>query len=188
MQDISQGRRPQGVTAAEALETLQESANTRIRLKERNLETALERLTKLVTSRMLQFVRTPRVVKITGKEGWPEMFEFTMKDVITEEGDRIQVDKQPFTFDPEAKKFNKGEFQQGEPTKGLFDIKVNAGTSLPFQKAQRGNLALRLRENQDLSREGLFSALDWPEKEEELRRLEKEDERRMQQEQAQGGA
>jgi hypothetical protein len=175
-QDISQGRRPEGITAAEALATLQEAANTRIRLKERNLETALERLTKLVVSRTLQFTREPKKVKITNTPGWPKFFEFTLKDV---EDGKIQVDRQEFNMDESKRQFVKAEngFFQGTPTKGLFDIQVRSGTSLPAQKAQRGNMAFRLREGGDISREGLYELIDLPEKEKELKRVEEEQEK-----------
>jgi len=75
IQDVSQGRKPKGVTAAQAIETLQEAAQTRIRLKERNMNSTLGQLGKLMIGLIMQFYKEPRVVRITGEGSkWPEFF------------------------------------------------------------------------------------------------------------------
>jgi len=182
-QEVSQGRRPQGITAAEALETLQEAAQTRMRQKERNLEAFLQRMGMLIVSRTLQFVREPRMVKITGDSQWPEYFEFTLQDVEEDEnGDKkLQMTSTPYDFNEETEEYTEGKTTQTEPSKGLFDIEVTAGTSLPFQKAQRGNLALKLFDSQVIDDEELLGTLEWPNKEKVMQR---NDEKIKQQQQA----
>jgi len=187
IQEVSQGRKPAGITAAEALETLQEAAQTRIRLKERNLRTSLSRLGKLIISRMLQFYREPRIAQITGKEGWPEFFEFFLQD--TNKG--MVAQRKKF----ETTKVN-GELisqpspdgiQTSAPSKGLFDIKVLSGTALPFQKAQRANLAFKLFEGGVIDEEELLDSIEWPNKEEVLRRVQEKKAAMAEQEQQQQG-
>lgn len=171
-QEISQGRRPQGITAAEAMETLQEAAQTRLRLKERNLESSLGRLGRLIISRVMQFVREPRMTKITDKRGWPKYFEFNIVDVAN---NMVSYTRQDFAVNPKTGQTEQSELIEGEPTKGLFDIEVVSGSSLPFQKQQRGNVAFKLRDIGDIDREGLYDALEYPGKEEILRRMEEKE-------------
>ena len=54
LHDVTQGRKPIGITAAKAISTLQEAAQTRIRLKERNLQVSLTQLGYLVVNTMMQ--------------------------------------------------------------------------------------------------------------------------------------
>lgn len=61
--DITQGRKPGGITAAAAIEALQEAGQARIRLKVRLLESSLAELGDLWFSRMKQFWITNREVQ-----------------------------------------------------------------------------------------------------------------------------
>jgi hypothetical protein len=172
VQEVSQGRRPKGVTAAQAIESLQEAAQTRIRLKERNLQNSLSQLGKQVISLMMQYYKEPRIARITGKGEWPEFFEFFVSDA---EDGRMIFNQKKFVNDKEGRPIaDNDQFTQSQPSKGIFDVKIQSGTALPHQKTQRANVAFKLREAGDLSREGLYDALDWPNAEEELKRLEEQ--------------
>lgn len=167
--DITQGRRPIGITAAAAIETVQEAAHTRVRLKERNLQVSLGQLGRMVIALMMQYYTAPRVTRITGKDGWPEYFEFFVEPL---EDGNIRFNKTSYEWDEENQKYIVNEkVQQGKPSKGIFDIKVLSGTSLPFAKAQRSNLALRLHEAAAIDQEELLESLEWPNKEDVLRRM-----------------
>jgi len=187
VQEISQGRRPEGVTAAQALDTLQEAAQTRIRLKERNLESFLVQMGELVISRIMQFVKEPRVARITGEQGWPEFFEYFI-DHPDDEGevdeDKYRMNIQKYETD-ETGVQKVGEFEAGEGSKGMFDLKVVSGTALPFQKNQKGNLALRLFDAGVLAQTDVLEAVEWPDKEKVIRNKEEEDQKLMEQQQAQ---
>jgi hypothetical protein len=166
--DVSQGRKPAGIQAGVAIEALQEAAQTRIRLKDRNLEVSLAQMGSQVIQLIFQYYTSPRVIRITGNENWPQYFEFYIQN--TEQG--YVMNRKRHMPQPETGKYvPETGFSQIGPSKGVFDIKVQSGTSLPFAKEQRMNLAMQLRKQSDLSREGLYEALEWPNSQEELQRM-----------------
>ena len=186
--DITQGRKPVGVTAGYAIETLQEAGQTRIRLKERNLNASLVQLGYLVVSTMMQYYREPRVTKITGTPGWPDYFEFYIKDLVGKSGQpngQIQYVKKEHKYDQTAQKYVSGQWQNGEPSKGIFDIKVNSGTSLPYAKSQRSNLAMALFDKKAIDQKALLEAVDWPKYEELMKRMQEDAQQAAQAQQAQ---
>ena len=174
--ELTQGRKPTGITAAEAIEALQEAQQTRVRLKERNMETFLSSVGTKVTRRMMQFYREPRVVRITGKEGWPQFFEFTIQDEGTaDNGDPLRsVTKTPFkqmvkpdaseTGDREPQSFDADpeNTSKTQPSAGIFDIRVISGTSAPFQKQKREGRAFKLLESGIISDKQLLEELNFP--------------------------
>jgi hypothetical protein len=170
--DVSQGRKPAGIQAGVAIEALQEAAQTRIRLKDRNLEVSLAQMGSQVIQLIFQYYTSPRVIRITGNENWPQYFEFYIQN--TEQG--YVMNRKRHMPQPETGKYvPETGFSQIGPSKGVFDIKVQSGTSLPFAKEQRMNLSMQLRKQGDLSREGLYEALEWPNSQEELQRMAKQE-------------
>ena len=169
--DVTQGRKPAGITAAQAIEELQEAAQTRIRLKERNLNVSLSKLGRLVISRMMQYYRLPRMVKITGENSWPEFFEWHIED--TDHG-KILYKKRGYEYDEEQLEYMQQDWKAGEPSKGLFDVKVVSGTSLPFLKGKRAQLSLQLHDRQIIDGQEVLKSNDWPRQDEVLRRVEEQ--------------
>jgi hypothetical protein len=158
--ELSNGARPIGITAAAAIETLQEASQTRIRQKARNMETALSQMGYLIVSLMMQFYRTPRVAKITGDNEWPEYFEFYIQD--TDDG-RVVYNKKDYQYDKANKSYIPATaYEASAPSKGVFDVKVMAGTSLPFAKTQRSNVAFKLFDSQVIDAKELLDTLEWP--------------------------
>lgn len=179
--DQTRGRKPTGITAAEAIQTMQEAAQTRIRLKERNLESSLEQLGFLVVSRIMQYYREPRIVRMTGNKnlGWPEFFEFFIEPVPGQnETTMYSYNQQSYVFDEIRKRFQPLGWSTSKPSRGLFDINVSAGTSLPWMKSQRGQLAIRLHDSQLIDQESVLETLDWPKKDEIMKRM-KEDQKQQ---------
>jgi hypothetical protein len=78
--DVTQGRKPAGITAGVAIESLQEAANKRIGLKIRLLESFLAKVGRLLVSRVQQFYMEDRVIRITGAGG-----EFSFLNVSPDE-------------------------------------------------------------------------------------------------------
>lgn len=139
--DVTQGRKPTGITAAEAINSMQEAAQTRIRLKERNLQTALQQLGMLAISRILQYYTMPRVVRLTGDAGQPEYFEFYVQRGAKDNGKyQYKVLRYARTAgdNGEVEYVPLREWEIGKESKGVFDVEVVSGTSLPFMKSQRG--------------------------------------------------
>jgi hypothetical protein len=76
--EVTQGRRPVGITAAQAIESLQEAAQTRIRLKERNMNSSLTQMAYQVIQLIFQYYTVPRIIRLNPAAGeqWPRFFEF----------------------------------------------------------------------------------------------------------------
>lgn len=163
--EVSQGRKPPGVNAAAAIESLQEAANTRIRLKERNLQGSLQQLGTQIVALMLQYYKEPRVARITGKDNqWPQYFEFFIEE--PEEGKyvfnkknyarQMNTDTNRPVYVPEL------AYTQTPVTKGMMDVKVMSGTSMPWAKTSRANIAFRLFDSKAIDAQELLKALEWP--------------------------
>ena len=169
--DVTAGRKPTGITAAAAIQEMQDASQTRIRLKERNLQSSLVQLGYMVTSRMLQFYTTPRVVRITGKSEWPEFFEVYFSK---NEQDSYTANQKHYEFAPETRQYKAvGEWTEVGPSKGEFDISVQAGTSMPFMKQRRSQLAFQLYTAQPpaIDQEALLKTVDFPDYQEVMRRM-----------------
>lgn len=171
--DVTQGRKPAGVTAAEAIETLQEAAHTRVRLKERNMQVSLSKLAKLVIAMMLQKYRAPRYHRVAGADSEvPSFVEFGIDD-RTEDGS-LTINRRTWAYDPAQGKYVATPLEQAQAVKGLFDVKVQAGTSMPFAKASRSNLAIRLAEGGFIDQKALLDTLEWDKGDEVVARMKEE--------------
>ena len=170
--EVTQGRKPTGITAAQAIETLQEAAQTRIRLKERNLLVSLQRLGRLVISRMLQYYTEPRVIALTGRDDmvgkWPTYIRFYVEQ---SEDDMYRPVSQKIAYDEAAEEYVTQPAKEGEYSMGDFELDVTSGTSLPFIKEQRSQQAIRLFENQAIDQQALLDVLEFPEKDTILQRM-----------------
>lgn len=97
--DVTQGRRPQGITAAAAIAELQEAGQARIRLKSRNLERMVKNLGEMIKSRIMQFYTEERIVRVIGPEKQVEFIPFDARniqgdfDVMVEAGSSMPVSK-----------------------------------------------------------------------------------------------
>lgn len=178
--DVTQGRKPAGVTAAQAIETLQEAAQTRIRLKERNLLVSLTRLGRLVVSRMMQYYTEPRIIEMTGRdesEGvWPSYVKFFV-DQGGEEGDiRYSPVTQKIEYDEGQEKYVEGDAKAGLPSLGEFELEVTTGSSMPYLKEQRSSQAMQLFGMQAIDQKALLDVLEFPEKDQVINRMKQEGE------------
>jgi len=82
--DVTQGRRPAGITAAAAIEKLQEAGQGRIRLMVKRFERFISELGQMEYSRMKQFWVTPRMIKATENAFGVSFFEISKEDMTNE--------------------------------------------------------------------------------------------------------
>jgi hypothetical protein len=167
--DVTQGRKPAGITAAQAIETLEDAAQTRIRLKERNLETSLSKLGRIIIPIMLQNYKQARWVTIAGDNpDIPNYMNFFIEDL----GQRgYQINQQHYLWNVETQQYEMQAPVMASAPKSIFDVKVVAGTALPQQKAQRANLGLKLLEAGVIDQEEILTTLEWPNKENVIQRM-----------------
>jgi hypothetical protein len=160
--DVTQGINPSGVTAASAITTLQEAAQTRIRLKSRNLDAFLQDLGQLYLSRVFQFYSSPRIFRLTNNPNAQKYFKFYVESETAPDG---QVQRKAVIRDyipqPDgsmAESLQAREFQ----IRGGFDVKVTTGSSLPFAKAQKANLSFKLFEDGAIDEPALLEGVEYP--------------------------
>lgn len=172
LQDVSRGSTDSGVTSALMMEGYVEAAQTRPRMKNRNLDAFLQDTGELVLKRMMQFYTQPRVFRITNKEGYPEFIEFYMP--TDENGNKVAKIRRVST-NPEAPEAPiMGEQQQVE-IKGMPDVRVTSGSALPFAKAVKSNTALTALNAGAIDREEYLKSVDWPNYQEVLKRIQEQE-------------
>jgi hypothetical protein len=169
-QEVSRGVQPTGITAASAISSLQEAAQTRIRQKARNLDFYLQNLGQHWLSRVFQFRTAPEIYRITGQDNAQQYFrmhiehydktETTQQPVIDQVTGQPAVDEmgQPIIQEVEVPTGETGKRMhvqpylpngQYDPTQaqqyeimGKFDVRVTTGSSLPFAKEELENKLL----------------------------------------------
>lgn len=148
-QDVSRGLNPSGVTAASAIASLQEAAQTRIRQKQRNLDGYLQNVGQQYLSRVFQFKTAPEVYRLTGDDQTTKYFKMHV-----EEYPKTGEVQNPTTGEvgtgPTGEIGKRVVYQEYGPSgqinldamktfemQSKFDVKVSTGSNLPFAKAQR---------------------------------------------------
>lgn len=163
--DVTRGVRPEGITAASAISELQDAAQTRIRLKSRNLDACLQNIGQFWVSRCFQFNSAPKIYRITQNENVNKYFKFYIEPVVhPETGEEVakKAVVRPFVENPnEPGKMVWGDAKEYQ-TQGKFDVRVTTGSSLPFAKAQKINLATTLFDRGAIDEIELLKAADYP--------------------------
>jgi hypothetical protein len=174
--DVSRGVKPEGVTAARAIEALQDTAQTRLRQKSRFLDAFIEDIGRMYAHRALQFYTVPRVFRITNEQGSEQFFRLSVENVFgSDEGDVSQI---ATVTDLGVNEL--GEQVQGDERQFIIsaemDIKVSTGSALPFAKAERTSTALQLFDRQVIDAEEVLDVVEWPNKEAVLERMRQQQE------------
>jgi hypothetical protein len=156
-QDVSRGLPPGGVTAASAISSLQNAAQTRLRQKSRNIDALLQNFGRMYCSRVMQFYSAPRVFRYTNNDGAQKYFRAYVVDKDTEAGtikamrvQRFDENGQPM---PEINEYE---------LRGEIDIKVTTGTALPFAKGEVKQEMLGLLDRGVIDRQEYFKQTDFP--------------------------
>jgi hypothetical protein len=177
-QDVSRGIQPTGITAASAITSLQEAAQTRLRQKARNADYYLQDLGRQWLSRTFQYRTAPEMFRLTGKDGVENYFrmhvekyekteEQTALDPATGQQTVLQVPTgemgqrmivQPYLPDGSMSI----DQQKVYEIRGKFDVRVVTGSSLPFAKAEKESKLLNLFDRQLIDSEEVLKGMDFP--------------------------
>jgi hypothetical protein len=184
-QDVTRGVNPAGVTAASAIENLQDAAQTRIRQKMRNMDAYLVSVGEQWVQLALQHYTVPRVFRLTNQEGAEKYFKFhvepsinpeTGKQEIDEKGDPVRIGvKTEFKMNDLGRMVPDELSTKKHVIRGAFDVKVNTGSGLPFKKAEKERRLLELFQLNIIDRRTVLEELEFPNMEEVLQRVEEAD-------------
>lgn len=183
--EVSRGIAPPGVTAASAIENLQDAAGTRTKQKMRNLDAYLTQFGEQYVDYVLQYYTVPRIYRLTDKDGLEKYFRFHVEHDTDEYGEEVKTGViKNFTKDPDTGRMVEDLDEKRYLIRGSFDVKVNTRTGLPFVKGEREQKLLQLFDRQIIDREEVLKGMEYPNHEAVLERMRELDE---QQAMAQGG-
>jgi hypothetical protein len=189
-QEVSQGIRPEGVTAASAISHLQEAAQTRIRQKSRNLDATLQDFGMIYKAYVMQCYDAPRIFRVTNAEGATKYFKFHIEKRQDEQGNEYRIAHvRNYAQDPNtgayAEELEGKEYQ----IRGDFDVKVTTGSNLPFAKDQKFNKARQMFLDAVIDEEEYLKQAEYPNWQVVLQRVQEQRARAAQAElAAKGGA
>lgn len=194
--DVTMGRKPTGITAGRAIESLKDSAETRLATVADTLAETLEEVSDRGVQILLQFYDGERLIKSTDgdkdkdfvviadyppelqpqPESQIDSFGMPMLDA---EGQPL-VDEENFdpdTISPELEEQRKAWKEQAGVAVVLsdvtyeWDIKASTDSALPSARAERGQIAADLFRLGAIDREALLEAMDFPQRHKILQRL-----------------
>lgn len=184
-QDVTRGQTPGSVTAASAIEQLQEAARTRIRQKQRNLDDTIRQLGKMYAEMVLEKYNKNRVFRVTNDEGSTKYFKFrTEKRIVGDKEQLVGILRQ-YQQSEDGQILPRNEAKE-YLISGSFDVRVNTGSALPFTVADKESKALNLFDRGIIDEEEVLNIMDYPNREQILQRLKERQAAAAQQEQQQG--
>lgn len=139
--DVTQGRKPAGVTAATAIMALQESAQTIFRDKIRNLDTLIEERGRMWVSLAQNWYTESRMVTMSGK------------DMMGPEGEFASFRGQDL------------------PPSGEFTFAVVTGSTMPKSIYAQREQAIQLYQAGAVDQREILEIFDWPNREEVIQRM-----------------
>lgn len=167
--DFSRGEATGGVTAASAIEQLISASRTRIRQRMRNMDCYLRSVGRQWLNRVLENYTAPRVFRMTNEDGSQYFLKMHVDNVKDQQGNAAK-----------RATIQKYEIMDGISTvtdtqqiylKGQLDLKVTAGSDLPFEAADKERRALALFDRQIIDAEEVLDSLNYPNKEQILQRV-----------------
>lgn len=169
-QDVSKGQTPGSVTAASAIEALQDAAKTRIRQKQRNLDKTMQDFAQMYADVALEKYNKPRVFRVTNNDDSIRYFRFNTEKVNIDGNDLVKAVVREFVENED------GTIVPDNAVKEMlisdrFDVRVNTTSGLPFAKAEREDKAIKLFQLGIYDAEQVLNDLDHPNKEAILQRL-----------------
>jgi hypothetical protein len=188
--DVSQGALPSAGMSGQAINRLQEAAQTKIRQKTRNMEVFLKKIGQMMLSRILQFYSTPRIIRITNNESAIKYFKFYVEDEFDKSGlvqEQIRAVIQQIEVNPVTGETILGE-EKTIDIKGDLDVEIDVGSTLPIAKAAREATADKLIQLGIIDEEDYLDNVEFPNKEKILNKLMKRKEQAAAQAQAEAMA
>lgn len=168
--DVSRGVKPEGVTAASAIEALQNASNTRLRQKTRNIDMFMQNFGQMYLSRVFQYYTVPRVFRITNDQNATKYFKMHVDQQQDENGEQMRVVK--------VREFQQtldGRSVYGDEkvydARRRFDVKISTGSNLPFEKARVSQESFNLFDRGVIDAEELLKNLRYPNSEQLLKRM-----------------
>lgn len=160
--DVTSGAAPGGVTAASAIQELQEAAQTRLRLKSRFIDAFLQDAGNLYKNRVMQFYTAPQIVRLTENQNANKFFKFHIKTVETPMNDGTVQSQKVASIRSYGPAGQESLQDREYIINGDFDVRVTTGSSLPFAKAQKINVATQMFDRGAIDELELLKAADYP--------------------------
>lgn len=171
-QDVSRGETPGSVTAASAIEALQEAARTRVKQKQRNLDAMIREWGQQYADIVLEKYNKPRVFRVTNDQGGTKFFRFSTERVVTDDGrDVVKAMVREFVENPEGRLVPDSEVKE-MLIADRFDVTVSTVSGLPFAQAKKEERAFALFDRALIDEQEVLEQLDYPNKDAVLARLE----------------
>lgn len=175
--DVSRGVKPEGVTAASAIEALQEAAQIRLRQKTRNIDTFMQDWGQMYLSRVFQYYDVPRVFRVTNDQNVQKYFKFH----VEQQPEVDPVSGMPTGQTKPVAKVRQylqgpdGNYSYGEEMayqiSGQFDVRVSGGSGLPFEKQRVESQTYQLFDRGIIDQEEVLKNIKYPNAEAVLQRM-----------------
>jgi hypothetical protein len=185
-QDVTRGVQPTGITAASAITSLQEAAQTRLRLKARLVDYYLQDLGRQWLSRTFQYRTAPEMYRLTGRDGSQKYFRMHVEkydkteevEQVDEMGNVSMVEQPTGEVGQRAVVQPYGENgmmslddQRVFEIRAKFDVRVTTGSSLPFAKAEKETRLLQLFDRGIIDIEEVLKSSEYPNYEAVMQRM-----------------
>lgn len=165
--DVSRGAAPASITAASAIEALQEASQTRTRQKLRLIDAYLKDCGNQYKSRVFQFYSVPRIFRLTNDQNVQKYFKFHVFDDEQTGKKRARMTE----YMEQNGQYSEGMTKEYE-IRGNLDCRATTGSELPFMKAQREQKYIKLFELGVIDAKELLTEMKYPNAEAVLQRME----------------
>jgi hypothetical protein len=171
-QDVSRGARPDGITAASAIQSLQEAAQTRLRQKSKNLDATLQDFGHIYKSYVMEKYDAPRMFRVTQQEGAARYFKLHIEKAMSPDGSYQKLARvREFNQNPETGAFGESIDERVYEIRGDFDVKITTGSSLPFAKDAKFAKARQMFQDGVIDAEEYLKQAEYPNWQNVLQRM-----------------
>ncbi len=159
--DVSRGANPPGVSAGIAIQTLQDATFTRLRQKSRNMDAFLQKVGQHYLSRVLQFYKAPRIIRLTNENEANRYFKVMVEESEVDGKMQRHLGVIQYKKDEITGKMSPSEKENFNLVRN-FDIRVQTGSALPFARVEKEAKLLQYYDRGLIDREEVLKNADLP--------------------------